>query len=268
MASKWDNEFYVLGYKLASQGCTQEEIATHMGVKTETLRHWIKTKPAFRSALKQGREQCKGTAPGVIADYMHYVYGLLPPNLKRLYDEIKQFHEEKKPLKRIDALLRLEGKRARQYLFLQALVSSNFNPSMACRFVAISVDTFQQWVREEPEFANLMQQMQVHKKNLFESALIRLVKLGEPSAVMFANKTINRDRGFSEKTEIHHSGEVHHLHHHKVVAIENLNLPLEIRRVLLEAVREQLPVKTKTVQVIESKYSKDLDQQEQELEGD
>ncbi len=69
------------------------------------------------------------------------------------------------------------------------------------------------------------------KKDLFESALVGLVKQGEPSAVVFANKTLNRDRGYNDKVEVTHVlGEQH--------SVEDLQLSLEQRKEILAAIRD------------------------------
>ena len=138
----------------------------------------------------------------------------------------------------MERLLDNAGKRARQHLFLYALTASNFNASEACRKVNISRKTFENWVTTEPEFGQLIDEMHWHKKNFFESALVGLIRSGDSSATIFANRTLNRDRGYNEKFELEVKGQVNHAHAH-IVQIDDLNLPIKVRRLILEAMRDE-----------------------------
>src|SRR5690606_21892274 len=73
-------------------------------------------------------------------------------------------------------------------------------------------------------------------KNFIEDGLMDLIEIRNPNAVIFANKTLNRDRGYDEKIEVHHSGQVNHKHE---FSIDQLNLDTETKRKVLNAIREQ-----------------------------
>jgi hypothetical protein len=93
-------------------------------------------------------------------------------------------------------------------------------------------------VETDPEFAELVDEIHLHKKDFFESKLVELVQSGDSSATIFANKTMNRDRGYGDKTTIEHTGTV--VVEQRVVQIGDLALPVDVRRAILGAVRAHL----------------------------
>jgi hypothetical protein len=58
------------------------------------------------------------------------------------------------------------------------------------------------------------------------------------SATLFANRTLNRDRGYGDKTQIEVSGSLNH-NHKNLINFEDLGLPPEVLRVIYEAVKEK-----------------------------
>jgi len=239
--TKWRNIFFVRAYQLAREGMSDRDIASAIGVKADTFGAWVKRKPTLRKALAEGRLMRVGSAkgtrnPGTFADY---VYGKLPPKLQRLWEELEMCSKGKNSLQQVEFILRDHGKRVRQQLFIHALVSQNFNVTRACASVNISRTTFDKWVHTEPEFAELLQQMEIHKRDFYESALVSLVKRGEPSAVLFVNRTINRDRGYNDKStvDVNVSGTLHH--EHAVISVDDLALPLEVRLTIMQALRDK-----------------------------
>ena len=56
-----------------------------------------------------------------------------------------------------------------------------------------------------------------------------------------ANKTFNKSRGYTEKVDIGISGNINH--QHNIVHIDNLNLPIETRKQILDELRraKQIP---------------------------
>lgn len=70
--------------------------------------------------------------------------------------------------------------------------------------------------------------------DFYKEGLFNLVKKGDSAATIFANKTFNRERGYGEVTEkrITSTLEV------KSLPLEQLNLPVDILRTVLNAVKE------------------------------
>lgn len=232
----WDDRNYVKAYQYASQGMSDKAMASALGVTETTLRKWKEKNEAFREAIEEGRKEVQEESATVT--FRDYVYKRLPPDLQDLWDDINACEKRKNGIERIEALLEKRGQKARQHLFLYALTAANFNASLACRKVGISVRTLQLWTRNDPEFARLMDEIHFHKGNFFESALIKKVKQGDTSAVIFANSTFNRDRGYSTKVIHEHKGSVEVTHKH-IVDLSKINLPLEVRKQILEAIEAQ-----------------------------
>ncbi len=234
---KWQDIFLVRSYEMARSGLKDSQIADALGVSRVTFTKWKEDKPALNDALSMGRvNQSKGNG---VQRFLEYTYDRLPPDLKELWDEIKKVDEGKSNLVSLEAILQDAGEKARQELFFHALVHYNFNPSHACRAVNVSKDELDRWVTSDPDFARLVEQMHWHKKNLFEGKLVELVMQGDPSAVIFANKTHNRDRGYNDKVEV----DVKHTHTHKHShRVKVSTLSLEAKKEMLAQLRaKQLP---------------------------
>lgn len=232
-ASKWRDSHYVTAYEAARDGGSKEQIAAALGMSSFSLDSWRKKKPALDLAISRGREVRGGTDAQSFRDY---VYQRLPKHLRELWDKIHACEKKKSGLERVEALLHNAGKQVRQSLFIYALTATNFNFSRACRMVNINLATFEQWKTLDPDFAELLDEIHWHKKNFFENSLIGRCASGDTSAIIFANRTFNRDRGYADKQEIEHSGEVTHLH--AGLRISDLDLPLETKKQILEAIRK------------------------------
>lgn len=235
--SAWKDEFYVKVYELAKTGMKEHKIARAIGVTINTWKKWKVKRPALRRALKQAQNKESAEAASTFRDY---VYKRLPVELQKVWDQIDLLDREPNGVKRIEALVAHHGKHARQHLFLYALTHSCFNVSEACRKMCLPRKSFETWMVQDPDFAALMDEIHICKKDFFEGALVRLVERGDTTATLFVNKVFNRDRGYVEPSQrIDVSGQVNHAHLHGVVDIEKLNLPLEVRKLMLKAIREQ-----------------------------
>jgi len=241
----WTDENYVTCYELARSGISEQRMAQALGVAVSTLRKWKTNKPALADAIKRGKGSLDDNTP--TQTFQQYIYQKLPEHLMQLYNEIEACESESNGIQKVEALLSKHGKRARQHLFLHALVSGNFNVSRACSMVNISRKTFEHWVTNEPEFHELMEEIDFHKKNYFESALVGLVARGDSSATIFVNKTINRDRGYNEKIDLNVSGNIEHEHLHAHIAVDELQLRLETRKEILEAIRNRKDIEAKAI---------------------
>jgi hypothetical protein len=235
--SSWKDEMLVDIYRLARGTNSDDAVAKGIGVRASTLKHWVKKRPAVRYALEEARR------PAREGDWRlsEYVYERLPEELKPVWDQI---HEWEKigdgSVSKVEALLANKGKQVRISLFFHALVFHNFNASAACRTVNITQSTLSAWKENEPGFAELLDQFIEHKKNFFEEALVDLVRKRNTAAVLFANKTMNADRGYGDVKKVTHvhSGGVAHAHLH-VQDIESLDLPPDVMRQVLDAIRRK-----------------------------
>lgn len=232
---KWDDRYYVKIYQFACQGYSDKAISEAMNISQDTMTAWKKKRPALREALKQARSDKRPD----LDTFQNYVHRRLPPDLQELWDEIHELEKEECGYQLIENLLENGGVRVRQWLFLRALAGS-LTVTKACKRVNINRITFNRWC-SEPEFAAIVSEIHEAKKDLGENALLDLVRQRDTSAVLFFNRTLNKDRGYSPKIELEHGGSIDHRHDVRVIEIDKLNLPIELRRELLERMREQLP---------------------------
>lgn len=235
---KWDPRMAIDAFILVREGKNMQDVAKVLGVDGQTVRAWRQDKDLFRYAWDRalgvdanGKKELSASLPG-------YIYGLLPPEVKKVWDRLEYWSEHENGYTKIEQLMKGQTRRVQQMLFVNATVVHGFNPSVACRMCALDRITIDRWLEEDPDFAKLVEEVDWHRKNFFEQALTDLVQARNPFAVIFANKTKNRDRGYGERAEVEvkHSGAVEHHHSHTVVSVDLLKLPLEVRCQLLDAV--------------------------------
>lgn len=228
----WNDALAFEIYELVKSGLTASKVAGAIGVSLITFRKWQKRKPLLKIAVKKGRKIYKSnTKDG--PNIRDYIFERLPLHLRKIWKEINKLDKVTSGTERINALLEKRGKRVRQHLFCYAWVHGNFSISQALRKVCISRSAFDKWRTDEPEFAEMLEEIEWHKKNFFEDALCTLVKGGDTSATIFVNKTYNRKRGYGDKTDvnINVSGEVKHT----IIPIDSLQLSLAARKEILQS---------------------------------
>jgi transposase len=245
----WRDQLVFRIYDLLKNGHSFNDIAKAVGVSLMTLKRWRKSKPMLKLAIAEARRvsrQAKGTKYH-IATFQDYIYQQLPAKYKEVWDKIHRFEKAKSGADRINALLARHGMHVRQALFLHAWITGNFSITKALKKVCISRNTFENW-KLDPNFLELVNEVQWHKKNFFEEQLVNLVKSGDGPATIFANKTLNRDRGYGEKIDVVHSGTIAHA----VLDIDTLDLPLPVRRAVLQAIELREALSIDDVKYVES----------------
>jgi len=216
-------------YDCAKEGLSVRDIAGLLGIDERTL----KNNKRLYSAVKHGRKMCAKNSKDGGFSFSDYIYKKLPAKLKKVWDEITAVENTSNGFEKVECILKSAGIPVRQNLFIHSWVCSNFCISKALRKVNISRRQFNDWC-EDADFLQLVNEIEGYKKDFFEEKLLRLVKGGNPRAVIHVNKTKNRDRGYGDKTVVEITGGVQH----SLVSLDVLNtLPLEERQKLLEAVR-------------------------------
>lgn len=240
---KWKNIFYVQAYIVSCQGFNERQLAAALGVSVAAVRKWKDRDNDFKEAIRMGLERFSDVESGKSEanSFRTYVFNRLPMKLRLLWKKIMRLEKEENGVLKAEALLEKRGRYARMHLFLYALTARSFNVSKACKAVHISYQEFKRWVTHEPGFAEMMDEIQLHKQNFFEEALIKLVRKGDTHAVIFANKTINKDRGYADKTtvDVNVSGNVTQNVNHHLVNLEELDLPIETLRQIRDAIRKK-----------------------------
>ena len=62
--------------------------------------------------------------------------------------------------------------------------------------------TLQRARKKYPGLDKALKEAECEKKDFFEGQLIQNVKKGDVASVIFANKTVNKDRGYEEKSRV------------------------------------------------------------------
>lgn len=207
----WQPVFLVRIYRLARLGVPDVDICSQLSISRESYYRWQREKPELVEAMQMAATELdKGES------FPQWIYQRLSPDLQALWDEIGRIdsgkHTKKNAVVLIESLLQDKGRKTRQQLFLHALCYCSFSPSHAMNKVGLSKPMLDLWLAEDAEFATLVQEIEWHKGNFFEGKLVDLVQQGYPAAVLFANRTFNKSRGYASSAEINvkHSGQVLH----------------------------------------------------------
>lgn len=217
-------------------------VAAAMGVTSETVLRWISNYPEFIQAKEVADSRRVETST-----FSKYVFQRLSEQAKAVWEDIEFAEEHDSSYEKINQILSGRSTKMRQELFIHALVASNFDLSSACRKVCIPHATLMDWKKDD-DFRQLIEEIQWHKKNFFERALLDLVQIKNPTAVVFANRTINADRGYTEKLQVEHSGSVSN----GGLSMEQLEpyLDLETKKKILLAMRQaELAARTEPLQI-------------------
>ena len=85
---------------------------------------------------------------------------------------------------------------------LKALEKSLGVVTSACRNVGIGRTTFYQWLKDDKEFAALVEDIENVAIDFAESQLHKQIADGNPSSTIFFLKTKGKKRGYIERTEV------------------------------------------------------------------
>lgn len=85
--------------------------------------------------------------------------------------------------------------------FIEIYKAKLCNIALSCRSLGIERKTFYRWYESDPDFKQAIEDAQEERKDFFENALILRCQAGDTAAIIFANKTQCRDRGYVEKVE-------------------------------------------------------------------
>jgi len=231
-------EFLLLFYEAFLREYEITKIATALETTVGTLQQWIEKFPELKEAKELAESRRKEQS-----SFSGYVFKHLSPEAKKVWDKITFWSGSDSTNEKIDQILSGQPTKLRQEIFVHALISNAFNLSEACRIACVSRQTVETWRKSDYAFLQMIEEIEWHKRNFFEEALVDLVAMRNPGAVMFVNRTKNADRGYSEKIQIEHSGQIA-----SSVSIDELELPMETRKELLRAVRA-----TKVVDVTDPK---------------
>jgi hypothetical protein len=194
------------------------KIAEHLGISESQLNDLYQFEP-FANAAKAAK-----------ADR-------LPACFESLSDQSKEYwailndHKAVADAKQA-ALLAIanNGERERQKLLAYGLMQNFFDVQAACKALNVPLKQFNKWVASDPEFAEMISEVQASKRFFVEGQLFKLIALGSEKATMFAaERLMPKEYG----NKIQHSGTIEHNHMH-TQQLDLANLPAEIRGKIFE----------------------------------
>lgn len=96
------------------------------------------------------------------------------------------------------------GKRKKAHLkekILELYEASGCNVSSVCKRVGIARKTFYEWKKEDKEFTSKLEEIEDGLIDYVETALMKQIKEGQLTAIIFYLKTKGKDRGYTERVE-------------------------------------------------------------------
>lgn len=227
----WNEDLIWKAFEAAQKTRNDNDLAEALGITTYQLAQWKTAHAAFANAIEAGRapHNAKIGAGNRLAAYLTQN---LDPALRTLWDEIRATEDA-------DARQRMlmevsGGDVTKQRLLVYAMSATNFNIMRCCNLLGISKRQIDHWVRNDPDFPALLEEIEWSKKNFIESALMEKVARGSEKAIIAANQSINSDRGYGNQLKV--SGQINHVV--GVIDLDRLEMPLELRVQLLDTIRE------------------------------
>jgi len=95
-----------------------------------------------------------------------------------------------------------DSTRHRKKALLAALEKSLGVVTTACRAAGVNRDTHYRWLKEDPEYAEQVASLADMALDFGESQLHKLMRDGNPAAVIFFLKTKGKSRGYVEGSEL------------------------------------------------------------------
>lgn len=227
----WRPILLVHMYRYAKAGLSNEAVARVLDINRGTMSLWLKKRPEVREALELGRQQAPDEE-----SFTRFFYEQLDSPLRELWDELIINERVGGGVANMRKILADQGTGARQALFLHALVNSHFNPNLAMQRVGLDKRTLDQWTDSDPDFAELVSQVQWLKGNFFEEGLVKLCEHGDRGAILHANRTFNKNRGYGNQTTVTGTVDVN-IENRLVLDLSELDLDPETRAKIADAVR-------------------------------
>ena len=202
-----------------SAGEDVEKIAETLGVSMQIVKELLAANIEHRQAHD-----------AAIADRLPAVFADLSDASKEIWKTLTD--REAFPDAKQLALLAVAngGKREQQKLLIYGLVESHFDVNSALKALKIPLKTFRNWVKDDPEFAEMISEVQDQKKAFIEGRLFKLIAMGSERATIFGAERLLKE---TYGAELKHTGNIEHNHQHNT-GLDLSKLPVEVRSQIFE----------------------------------
>lgn len=200
-----------------------ESLAKRLQMPQDRFQELSTSWEPFKSSLRAGAAKRASGNP---------VTELIDEETRKSWELISGENADARQQKLIE--LANDGEVARQKVFIHALQESYYDVPRVCKALGIGKKTFDQWKRN-PVFMEMLSSVNWSKQAFAESALMKLVAQGSERAVIEANRALNREV-YGDKLEV--SGRIDHAHAHAIINVDTLDLPLNTRLQIVQAVKD------------------------------
>lgn len=241
------DKLYVRVYQLAREGIPLKEIAFDAGVSLPVFKKRKNIDEALDDAYTQGHDEYRN--PKVTNSLKEFILNRLSDKGRSIWTDITKYEftkDEELKISLFDSynkaldVLYNSSDDVKKELYLNYFCTFNYNGSRARQICGITNDKFKEWMFDE-NFVMLLEEMHTHKKDFVDDHFYKLIREGSESATLYAQKTLNADRGFGEKaSRIEISGSI--VHSHKmVVDLSELDLDLDTMKKIQAAMEKKNP---------------------------
>jgi len=206
-------------YRASLKHGDEAKVAEELGLSPFILKQLLADDPVLRSAMDAALADRLPAAFNDLSDESKAIWASLSGPVT---DDAKQA-----------ALIAMAGKgeRERKKLLAYALLQNNFDVTGACRNLKVGVREYERWIKQDPEFAEMIADIQAAKRHFVEGRLMGLVSAGSEKATLFAAERLMRDQ-YGQKIE--HTGTVNVNHS----TIDLGRLPVKTKAAIFELLEE------------------------------
>jgi hypothetical protein len=96
----------------------------------------------------------------------------------------------------------------RQRDFVKIFIAKDQHISDSCAAAGITRRTYYNWLNDDPEFFQAIEEAKESFKDFVEKQIIKHIKKGDKTMLIYYSKTQLKDRGYIERQELAHSGDL------------------------------------------------------------
>lgn len=230
--TKYTEDMVFRVYELAKNGYKKTKIAEACGVTSDTLTKWFKAHPVCKKAYLKGKKLYASDS-GQTTTFTDYVHDNLPKKILKKWDKIMILQDAARGPQRVQAFLEAQTKIVQQYLFIHSLISCNFQKAKALKKIGLTYSSLYRW-QEDADFSTMLDFVHELRGDFFEDYLTGLIVDGDSKAIIFANRTFNRKRGYGDKLDVKIDHSIQHTH---TISLADAGMTLEERKKVLNSIR-------------------------------